>query len=124
MTGAEFVRQVMRQLGVDSATGLAGRMRWPRGIERTISRWLAGESEPSFAYTFEMGRKAGFLNMGEALPADQAVPDDLLAELARNDAELLANQAQALEVLQRMHVELAHLAAEIGTTPTRQRRKK
>lgn len=106
---AKFVQAVMDHLGVSSPAGLADEMDWKRGVERTVSRWLAGVADPSYRYTMEMLRKCGWLSMNGDAPA--AAPSDLdpppnIGETLRS---LLAGQnliSQQLEQIEQ-HVEAA-----------------
>jgi len=119
MTGSEFVRQVMVLLDAPTAAALAEKMHWRRGMERTVARWLAGTSEPSFVYTIDMATKAGLLTGGEVAVADlpSAAPhlEVLLEGLAGADDEIQANQEKGLVMQQQMLAELQEIRAALGT---------
>lgn len=121
MTGTEFVRGVMERLNVTSAAGLADAMRWPRGKERTVARWLAGEVNPSYESVIEMVERAGLLSNAGDAPSAVPVPSDPLGQLAANDATILENQQAALNVLVDIRDELALLRGGERTAPKRQR---
>ena len=114
MTGTEFVRHVMVVLEVSTAAGLAEKMRWRRGMERTIARWLAGTSEPSFAYTIDMATTAGLLTM----KGRPAVGIDRPEEVAARFAALREAQLEALKGQDEILDELRALRTMLGS-PTR-----
>ena len=99
-------------------------------MERTVARWLAGTSEPNFAYTLDMAKRAGLLNLdGSALSSRTTAPQDLeglLEELAANQAEMLENQQQFLaerqvfrRTLNELRAGLDSLLEAAGTSPRR-----
>lgn len=99
VTGADFVRQVMRQLDVSTPAALAEKMRWPRGTERTVARWLTGESEPTFSYTIAMATKAAMFNIESPTNSDQPDIEDRLGGLEVGVARL---QESGLQIHQKL----------------------
>jgi hypothetical protein len=120
----EFVRGVMERLGVETASGLADAMGWPRGKERTVARWLAGETNPSYDNVIEMVERAGLLNTSEA-GRSAALPTPLLPleQLAANDAQLLSNQTQTMKALKEIVELLRTERGERHSAPKRKRTK-
>jgi hypothetical protein len=100
MQGDEFVRGVMDRLGVSTAAELAEVMRWKRGTERTVARWLAGDTRPSFDYVMEMVEQANLLNTNSDARPVAPAPLGLLGSLeAKVDqmAEMTADSLARLE---------------------------
>lgn len=100
MTGPAFVRAVMNRLGAASPADLANIMRWPRGTERTVARWLTGETSPSFDYTMEMVGRAGLLNNDEDVPSAEVAPGDPLEALERKVDLMARRTGQSLARLE------------------------
>ena len=127
MTSEEFVRGVMERLGANTAAELAEKMRWKRGAERTVARWLSGDSQPSFDYVIDMVERAGLPNssvQGIVSPdGDDPSAQADREQLAENDARILENQNQAMSLLQEIHKAVAIGAAGERTAATRSRRK-
>lgn len=119
MTGEEFVRGVMERLGVSSAAALADAMRWPRGKERTVARWLAGESNPSYENVMEMVQRAGLLSSDAGVPSDSRVPGDPLEALSAS-VDQMADRMAA--VLDRLDADMKELASRIPPAGARRRR--
>lgn len=63
LDGAQFVRAVMLKLEAATAADLAEKMRWKRGTERLVAKWLAGTNRPSYPYVMEMIDKADLLDI-------------------------------------------------------------
>lgn len=122
MTGEAFVRGVMERLGVATAAALADAMGWPRGKERTVSRWLSGETNPSYANVMQMVERAGLLNNDGAAPAAPVAPADPLAQLAANDETLLENQDAAMGLLTEIRDAVLRAPAGQRSAPKRRGR--
>ena len=65
LDSGEFVRNVMAAVDAHNPGELAEAMRWKRGTERLIAKWLTGETKPGYRYTMEMLEKTGWLTMAE-----------------------------------------------------------
>lgn len=100
--GAEFVRRVMTALGAESPAQLAEKMRWKRGTERLIAKWLTGQNDPSYAYTMDMLERVGWIALGHSKDED---PPQRAAGL---DPRLV----QALEQIADVAAKLDALASE------------
>lgn len=89
---AKFVQAVMDHLGASSPAALAETMRWKRGVERTVSRWLAGAADPNYGYTMGMLRKCGWINMNGDAPASDQSDSDPPQPIAVTLRDLLSGQ--------------------------------
>lgn len=92
----------MRELGASSASELAETMRWPRGTERLVAKWLAGNNSPSYGRTMEMLERCGWISMSGGGPrsGEQASPPaDPQERIAWLLTILARNQSLALDAL-------------------------
>jgi hypothetical protein len=119
VTGAEFVRLVMRRLDCSSPADLAEAMKWKRGTERTVAKWLAGETRPSFNYVMQMVESAELVSTDEAGPKPVPAPRDPLAKLEATVDQMAGHTAEALQELQR---EVKELSTRIPPAVGRHRR--
>lgn len=71
LTGLEFVQAVMNRLGARTANDLAEAMKWPRGKERLVAKWLAGTNDPNYETTIALLDAAGWLNWDEIRKAQR-----------------------------------------------------
>lgn len=126
MTGAEFVRGVMRRLDVQTAAELAEVMHWKRGAERTVARWLADDTKPSFDYVMEMVERAGLLNGTQTIrfePGEDPPAPAERRQLAENDEAILENQNAAMRLLEEIRAALVPQPSAASSAPTRSRRR-
>ena len=107
MTGAEFVRQVMDRVGAASPSELAETMQWRRGTERTVSKWLTGETRPSFGYVMEMVERAGLFSIDGVVPQDGAALRDPLRSLEAKVDRMARRTGDALGSLEATVKELS-----------------
>lgn len=92
-SGEEFVRAAMRDLGVETAAQLAEKMRWKRGTERLVAKWLSGQNDPSYTYTMELLEKTGRLSKRIDRRAEPPAQADPLAALGAAVGEMALVQA-------------------------------
>lgn len=107
MDAQEFVHGVMDKLGVSTAAELAEAMRWKRGTERTVARWLAGETRPSFDYVMEMVERAALLNSDGDSPSALEAHRDPLQEL---EARVQQGFDEIADALARLVTEVRRLS--------------
>lgn len=83
----------MRDLGVETAAQLAEKMRWKRGTERLVAKWLSGQNDPSYTYTMELLEKTGRLSKRIDRRAEPPAQADPLAALGAAVGEMALVQA-------------------------------
>lgn len=132
--GAKFVRLVMRAIGAESPAQLAEKMRWKRGTERLVAKWLSGQNDPSYTYTIEMLERVGWIAAG--LSRDEPPPrpapigdvpherdDAILAAIGRIEQRLLGPMDAAEDLVRRLDAgervpaeQLERVAAQVEET--------
>lgn len=96
LDGPTFVKTVMDRLEVDSPAKLAEKMKWKRGTERLVAKWIAGDNRPSYGYMLDMIDAAGMLNSAGGDLATPEQPPDRLAKIEEGVAALLVGQDMLL----------------------------
>lgn len=92
-----FMAEVMRRMGITSASELAERMIAAGQLElsslRTVTRWTAGEAAPSWRSTMWLLRQAGMLS-GQEGPAPQWTEEQVEAWVVQLERVVAQGRAQ------------------------------